>query len=196
MIRTNNKSISSNEVTAVCEDKQGFIWAGTSVGGLNRFDRNTGEFEHFIHDVADKKSISGNRIICLYVDKKSNLWIGTFGGGLNRWIPEHNSFEQYSVKEGLPSNIINYITEDVSGNLWITTDKGLCVFNVESKSFKNYDVNDGLQGNEFFNGAGYVSKVSRSIYIGGVNGFNIFNPDDLSVQSRLSNIVFTDFKII
>jgi signal transduction histidine kinase/ligand-binding sensor domain-containing protein/DNA-binding response OmpR family regulator len=191
----NKKSISADEVTVVCEDNHGFIWAGTSVGGLNRFNRNTGEFEHFIHDVSDKNSISGNRVIYLYVDKKSNLWIGTFGGGLNRWIPEHNSFEYYSVKDGLPSNIINYITEDASGNLWITTDKGLCVFNVESKLFKNYDVNDGLQGNELFHASGYASKVSRNIYIGGVNGLNIFNPDDLSIQSRLSNIVFTDFKI-
>ena len=191
----NKQSISSDEVTAVCEDNQGFIWAGTSVGGLNRFNRNTGEFEHFIHDVSDKKSISGNRIIYLYVDKKSNLWIGTFGGGLNRWIPEDNSFEYYSVKDGLPSNIINYITEDASGNLWITTDKGLCVFKVESKSFKNYDVNDGLQSNEFFHASGYTSKVSRNIYIGGVNGLTIFDPSDLNVQSRLSNIVFTDFKI-
>ena len=191
----NKKSISSDEVTAVCEDDQGFIWVGTSVGGLNRFNRNTGEFEHFIHNVTDKKSISGNRIICLYVDKKSNLWIGTFGGGLNKWILKNNFFEYYSVKDGLPSNIIDYITEDASGNLWITTDKGLCVFNVESKSFKNYDVNDGLQGNEFFHASGYASKVSGNIYIGGVNGLNIFNPDKLSVKSKLANIVFTDFKI-
>jgi ligand-binding sensor domain-containing protein/signal transduction histidine kinase/DNA-binding response OmpR family regulator len=191
----NRKSISTNEVTAVCEDAQGFLWVGTSVGGLNRFNRNTGEFDHFIHDVDDKKSISGNRIICLYVDKKSNLWIGTFGGGLNRWIPEHNSFEYFSVKEGLPSNIINYITEDKSDNLWITTDKGLSVFNFESKSFRNFDVNDGLQGNEFFHSSGYVSKVSDNIYIGGVNGLNIFNPDEFRTPPRLSNIVFTDFKL-
>ncbi|MBE0538311.1 MAG: response regulator [Ignavibacterium sp.] len=190
-----SKSISSDEATAICEDKNGILWVGTSVGGLNRFDRRTGVFEHFIHDVTDKKSISSNRILCLFVDKKSNLWIGTFGGGLNRWIPGNNSFEYYSIRDGLPSNIINYITEDAAGNLWITTDKGLSVFNVESKSFKNYDKNDGLQGNEFLHNAGYASKLNHNIYIGGVSGLNIFNPEDLITNTREPNVIFTDFKI-
>ncbi|HEX7357861.1 MAG TPA: two-component regulator propeller domain-containing protein, partial [Ignavibacteriaceae bacterium] len=191
----NTKSISSDESTAICEDKNGIIWVGTSVGGLNRFDPGTGEFEHFIHKVTDKKSISSNRIICLYSDKKSNLWIGTFGGGLNRLIQGSNTFEYFSVKDGLPSNIINYITEDLSGNLWITTDKGLSVFNEYSISFKNYDINDGLQSNEFLNGAGFKSKLNNHIFIGGVNGVNIFNPENLNSNTKKPNVIFTDFKI-
>ena len=191
----NDRSISSNEVTTVCEDKNGFIWAGTSVGGLNKLNPLTGEFDHFTHDVLNKKSISGNRIICLYVDRKSNLWIGTFGGGLNKYNPEDNSFEYFSTRNGLPSNTINFITEDSHGNLWITTDKGLCVFNPESNTFKNFDVNDGLQGNEFIHGSGYLSKRAGNIYLGGINGLNIFNPDYINTQSKISNVVFTDFKV-
>jgi hypothetical protein len=131
----------------------------------------------------------------LYLDRKNNLWIGTFGGGLNKWIPEEKSFQYYSTEHGLPSNIINHITEDELGNLWISTDKGLSVFNVELNTFKNYDVNDGLQGNEFIHGAGYVSKQNGNIFLGGINGLNMFNPTDLKTRSKLSNIVFTDFKV-
>ena len=193
--KENNKSISSNEVTSICEDKNGYIWAGTSVGGLNKLSRNTGEFEHFTHDVANKESISANKIICLFVDHKSNLWIGTFGGGLNKYNPENNSFKYFSTENGLSSNIIKFITEDSNGNLWITTDKGLCVFNVESNIFKNYDMNDGLQANEFIHGSGYLSKINGNIYIGGMKGLNVFNPADLNTHSKFSNIVFTDFRI-
>ena len=191
----NEKSISTDEVTSVCEDENGFIWAGTSIGGLNKLDRNTGLFERFTHKVKDKNSIAGNRIICLYLDRKNNLWIGTFGGGLNKWLPEEKSFQYYSTDHGLPSNIINHITEDEIGNLWISTDKGLSVFNVELNTFKNYDVNDGLQGNEFIHGAGYVSKQNGNIFLGGINGLNMFNPADLKTRSKISSIVFTDFKV-
>jgi signal transduction histidine kinase/ligand-binding sensor domain-containing protein/DNA-binding response OmpR family regulator len=191
----NEKSISAIEVTTICEDRQGFIWAGTSIGGLNKFDRDNKEFKHFLHDVKDRKSISSNRIICLYVDKRSNLWIGTFGGGLNKWIPENESFEFFTTADGLPSNVINYITEDLSGKLWISTDKGIALFDTELNKFKNYDVNDGLQGNEFIHGAGFVSKRNGNIFLGGINGLNMFNQADLKTRGKTSNIVFTDFKV-
>lgn len=191
----NKKSISTNEVTAICEDKHGLIWAGTSTGGLNKLNPATGEFERFVHEVSDINTISSNRIICLYIDKKSNLWIGTFGGGLNKWNPDSNSFEHYTTENGLPSNIICSILEDSSGNLWISTDKGVSIFKVELNSFKNYDYNDGLQGNEFLQNAGYKNKNNNYIYFGGVNGISFFNPNELNTSSKLSDVAFTDFKI-
>lgn len=191
----NEKSISSNEVTAVCEDSEGFIWAGTSIAGLNKMDPVTEQFERFSHDISDITTISSNRIICLYIDRKNNVWAGTFGGGLNKWISESNSFEHYTTENGLPSNIINSIVEDTAGNLWISTDNGISVFKVESNSFKNYNYNDGLQGNEFLQGAGYKSKRNENIYFGGANGLNILNPNDFKMGSKISEIVFTDFKI-
>jgi signal transduction histidine kinase/ligand-binding sensor domain-containing protein/DNA-binding response OmpR family regulator len=191
----NPKSISTNEVSVIRKDNNGFIWAGTTTGGLNRLNVSTNEFERFTHNVSDINSISSNRIICLYIDKKLNLWIGTFGGGLNKWIPETSSFIHFTTEDGLPSNIICSIVEDNNGNLWISTDKGISVFKIDSGTFKNYDFNDGLQGNEFLQNAGFKSNSTGNIYFGGVNGFNIFNPDDLNIKGKISDIVFTDFKI-
>jgi signal transduction histidine kinase/ligand-binding sensor domain-containing protein/DNA-binding response OmpR family regulator len=191
----NSKSISSDEVSTVCEDSQGFIWAGTTTKGLNRLNPSTKEFERFFHDVNESNSISSNRIICLFIDKKSNLWIGTFGGGLNRWQPETNSFEHFTNKDGLPSNIINSIVEDQFGNLWISTDKGISLFRVDEKTFKNYDVYDGLQGNEFIQSSGFSSATDGKIYFGGVNGLNIFDPQKLYEKSEPANLALTDFKI-
>jgi signal transduction histidine kinase/ligand-binding sensor domain-containing protein/DNA-binding response OmpR family regulator len=191
----NSKSVSTDEVTAVCEDKQGFIWAGTSIGGLSRLDPGNGDFERFTHNISDINTISSNRIICLYLDKKSDLWIGTFGGGLNKWNPESKSFIHYTTANGLPSNIICSILEDSFGNLWISTDKGISKFNSELNTFKNYDYTDGLQGNEFLHGSGFKSKTNNHFYFGGVNGLNIFNPNDFNAPGKLSDIIFTDFKI-
>lgn len=191
----NKNTISSNEISAVCEDSKGFIWAGTTTKGLNRINPATNEIETFSHIASDVTSISSNRINCLFIDKKQNMWIGTFGGGLNKWISETNSFEHFTSKDGLPSNIINSIVEDKFGNLWISTDKGLSLFRVSEKTFKNYDVDDGLQGNEFLQSSGISSTYDGKIYFGGVNGLNFFDPQKLYEKSKPAKLTFTDFKI-
>ncbi len=188
-------TISSNEISAVCEDSKGFIWAGTTTKGLNRINPATGEIETYRHTVSDVTSISSNRINCLFIDKKQNLWIGTFGGGLNKWIRETNSFEHFTSKDGLPSNIINSIVEDRFGNLWISTDKGISLFRVSEKTFKNYDVDDGLQGNEFLPSSGISGTADGKIYFGGVNGLNFFDPQKLYEKSKPAKLTFTDFKV-
>lgn len=188
-------TLRTDEVTSLCEDNDGNIWAGTSIGGLSKLNITTGKFESFLHNVTDKNSISSNRINFLYIDRKSNLWIGTFGGGLNRWKPESNSFEHFTNKDGLPSNIINSIVEDPFGNLWISTDKGISLFRVEERTFRNYDVYDGLQGNEFIQSSGFSSAINGKIYFGGVNGLNIFDPKKLYEISKPAKLTLTDFKI-
>ncbi len=190
----NDQSISANEVTAICEDNDGYLWAGTSIGGLNRLDPRTGVFEHYKHSTGDVNSLSSNRIICLYIDRRLNLWIGTFGGGLNKWQSDKNSFRQYTTNDGLPSNIINSIVEDPTGNLWISTDNGLSVFNISSNEFRNYDVKDGLRDNNFLQNSGWVSTTNGLIYFGSSKGLNFFRPGELET-SLISDLVFTDFKI-
>jgi ligand-binding sensor domain-containing protein len=50
---------------------------------------------------------------------------------------------------GLPNNSVVGILADDEGNLWLSTGKGLSKFNPKTETFRNYDVSDGLQGNEF-----------------------------------------------
>jgi len=70
-------SISGNGINAICEDHNGNIWIGIlgslwDMGsGLNRFDRNTETFTHFVHNPADTNSINSNSIINIYEDKCS-----------------------------------------------------------------------------------------------------------------------------
>ncbi|QQS34842.1 MAG: response regulator [Ignavibacteriales bacterium] len=194
-IPNDSTSLSSNEIAAICEDGYGSIWAGSTTGGLNRLNRQTGRFERFTHDVTNLNSLTSNRVICLYVDSKAQTWIGTFGGGLNLWKPETKSFTHFTTMHGLPSNIINSIVEDTDGNLWISTDKGISKFIVSENLFKNYDVNDGLQGNEFIQNAGYASKITGMLYFGGKNGLNIIDPKNLNTKTKPANIVLTDFRI-
>ena len=52
------------------------------------------------------------------------------------------------------------------GNLWISTDNGLTKFTPATGTFRNYDVSDGLQGNEFNGGAAFQSPDTEVFFSG------------------------------
>ncbi|MCP5053987.1 MAG: response regulator [bacterium] len=190
----NPRALSSNFIRTIHQDPGGVFWIGTKGGGLNRFDETTGAFTHFRHQPGNPNSLSYDTILSIHRDKEGIYWIGTEGCGLNRFDPETGNFTLFTGREGLPDNTIYDIVEDNDGNLWLSTNRGLSKFNLSQKSFKNYDVNDGLQSNEFNSGAAFKSK-SGEIFFGGVNGFNGFYPRRIKDNPVEPRILITDFKI-
>lgn len=71
---------------------------------------------------------------------------------------------------------------------------GLSRFNKQSGEFVNFTVSDGLQSNQFSLTASIVGKDGMFI-LGGVGGINVFYPDEVVKSSKISHLVFTDFKI-
>ncbi|MDX1678561.1 diguanylate cyclase [Arsukibacterium sp.] len=62
-------------VTAMVQDKQGYMWLGTQ-GGLARFDGH--QFRVF--NTANTPQLQSNLITALYIDSQQRLWIGTVNG--------------------------------------------------------------------------------------------------------------------
>lgn len=191
----NNKNPSAVEVTAICEDEEGYLWFGTSTGGLNKFDKETQTFTFYKHHPDKASGIGSNRIVTIYLDSKNILCVGTFGGGLNLYDRQTESFIQFTEKDGLAGNTVMAITEDRNGNLWISTNNGISKFDPSKKLFKNFDTNDGLQAKEFNANSVYYDAQSNLIYFGGVNGLNIFNPEKIRDNPFKPEIVITDFKL-
>src|SRR6185503_19723048 len=71
---------------------------------------------------------------------------------------------------------------------------GLARFNPRTKTFRNFDKSDGIQGNEFNSGASAQTADGRLIF-GGPNGINIFDPNAIQDDSYASPIVLTDFQL-
>lgn len=186
------ESLSNNFIYTICEDHLGYIWIGT-LDGLNKFDRKTKTFICYKFEPSDSSSISNSEIMSIYEDRSKNLWIGT-PAGLNKFNREKNSFTYYMEKDGLPNDLIYAIEEDHEGNLWLSTNKGISKFNPRTEEFKNFDVNDGLQSNEFNLGASFKNS-EKLLFFGGINGFNLFHPEDIKENPYKPPILFTDFKI-
>jgi anti-sigma regulatory factor (Ser/Thr protein kinase) len=121
------------------------------------------------------------------------LWLGT-SRGLNKFEKENDKFSYYTEKHGLPNNVINGILEDKNGHLWVSTNKGLSQFDPMSETFKNFDAQDGLQSNVFGLNANCMLE-SGQLAFGGINGFNIFDPSDITSNAYIPDIVITDFNV-
>lgn len=186
------KSLSSDNINSLLTDSEGNLWVGTNDGGLNLFDAKTNTFTSYKYD-RSKNSISNNTALDLLEDHAGNIWICTFDG-LNRFDPKTGRFSSFKIKDGLPNNYTYAVKEDNKGNLWISTNNGISKFNPSTKTFKNFTVDDGLQADEFKPHAALKTN-DGTLYFGGVNGFNVFDPGKITATIYNPPLILTDFQI-
>ncbi len=190
----NDNSIASNAILTTIQDRERNIWIGTWGNGLDKYNPLTQKFSHYTYNSKDPKSINSNSILSLCEDISGNyIWIGTNGDGLNKLDTRTGKFKHYTVKEGLPNNIVYGILSDDEGNLWLSTNKGICKFNPVKNSFLYYSVKNGLQSNEFNQNA-YFKNKKGEMFFGGINGFNVFYPKEITMNKYIPPIVITSFK--
>lgn len=193
---TTSNGLSSNYIYTVLEDSKGSIWVGTEGGGVCVLNTATGISKTYTRD-EKTNSISSNSINHIYEDKQGIFWLATTNG-LNRFDPTTEHFDHYFEKDGLPNDYIYCILPDSKGNLWMSTNKGVSKFNPAIKNengsaFRNYDVNDGLQGMEHNQGAFFKSKTGE-MFVGGVNGLNTFFPENIKDNANIPKVWITSYK--
>jgi len=185
-------SLSSDNINSLLGDSRGNLWVGTNDGGLNLFNATSNTFKTFKYD-ASKNSLSNNSALDLFEDHSGNIWICTYNG-LNRFDPKTNKFTVYKARDGLPNDYAYAIREDDNNNLWISGNNGLSRFNPRTKRFRNFTTDDGLQADEFKPHSA-VKSHDGTLYFGGVNGFNMFDPDRITQSVYDPPLRLTDFQI-
>ncbi len=190
-----NNSLSDDRVYTILRDSKENFWIGTYGGGLNKFDEKTGKFEVFFPDPNNPQSKLNEKILSIYESLSGLLWIGTSGGGLNQYNPLTKSFKNYSLPQGLTSSVIYGILEDSKSNLWLSTDDGIFLFNTTSEKFIQFGIEDGVQSLEFSGGA-YFKDSNGIMYFGGINGFNYFNPDSITINEYVPPVVVSNIKVM
>ena len=65
-----------------------------------------------------------------------------------------------------------------AGRLWISTKKGISRFDPRTETFRNYDVSDGLQGDEFSRGCHQQGRNGEMFFCGS-DGITAFSPEDI-----------------
>ncbi|MEP6901465.1 MAG: PAS domain S-box protein [Actinomycetota bacterium] len=132
---------SNKSVSSFVEDGRGNLWCGFYEGGLARF--SGGRFTEFV----PVEDVTTGVITALHLDQDGRLWLTSSLNGLSR-VEDLNApnlnFVRYTTENGLSSNNVRSITEDVFGNIYAGTARGIDRLSPATNHIKHYSVNDGL----------------------------------------------------
>lgn len=181
------------------EDKT--IWIGTRAG-LNKLVISDDGVPS-MHRVTMPNSVgaAGASIFvsAIHRDRQGRLWVSTLGDGLYSMLSgrhgnETPAFKNYnSTNSGFLNNELESILEDDDENLWIG-GYGISKLDTESMNVTLYTERDNLQSNFFKIWAAYRMKDGKMAF-GGVNGFNIFHPDNIDSRKICPKTVVTSVYI-
>ena len=173
--------LSDNHVWSILQDRQGFMWFGTDLGGLNRYDGH--EVKVYSHDDRDPRSLAHNFVWVLYEDRAGTLWVGTNGGGLDRYDRETDTFDHYrhdpTNPRALPHDNVKSLFEDAAGDFWVGTDGGLARMDRRAGTFSvfRHDPADpaSLRGDRIF--SILQDRHSGHLWLGAMHsGATVFDP--------------------
>ncbi len=163
------------------------LWLGTRGGGINKFDITSECFQQ-IHEIDSTLSLTNNDILYLTKGDSASIWVGT-SYGLNRLFPADipPSIMEYTDHNGLPNNTIHGILKDENGNIWASTNQGISFINLSSGKITNYSSRNGLQNDEFSDGAIFKDKAGW-LYFGGVSGLNYFDENKIHLRDHIPTL--------
>ena len=186
--------VSDKFIRAVYEDSKGNYYIGCFLeGGLIKINPNTKEYKIYKNIVNDDSSISNNSIRYINEDLYGNILVGT-SHGINILNLSTDKFNHYTEKDGLINNTIYGILVDKNNGIWMSTNAGISKLSTEDATFKNFTITDGLQSNEF-NGRACFKSKDGNMYFGGINGFNVFNSQDIELSTFEPKVIFDNFEI-
>lgn len=181
----------TDKVSAIIQDHSGRIWIGTGINGLYSYNIRTKKISSYQRS-DHPNSLTKNVITTLAIDSKRRLWVGTYGQGLCRYNDETDDFTRYDHLK-LPNKIITSIIPK-GDLLWISTNKGLAVYNPEMEYLKTYSKSNGLYNEQFTPNSGLESSDGR-LFLGSTDGFCCFFPQDLRENTYNPPVILTNMTI-
>jgi len=189
-----NAGPASDIIFSLTKDQKGRIWMGCRYGGVSILDPKTETFTTIRADNTDT-GLSHSDVLYVLSDSRHQMWIGT-SFGLNM-IPEDfegRSFKRLTVAQGLPNNTIHGIAEDSQGMIWVSTNNGLARIIRDNNEVIRFSENDGLQSNEFSDGAVWKSP-DGTLFFGGIYGFNYCESWKILINTAQPNLQVTGLQL-
>lgn len=178
----------------VFEDKDGVVWFASMGTGVMKYNPKDKTFVRYNYEEDRKNGLTSNSISSVMQDSNGRIWISTDRGGVSRYNPQTDDFTTFSIKDGLPDDVVYKILEDDQGNLWFGTNKGLVRFNPDTKYVRVYTTKDGLLGNQFNYKSALRGKDGK-FYFGGIEGLVAFDPHSSERPNTVASVYITRFSI-
>lgn len=138
-------SPSGNNYRSIFQGKNGFIWLGCDIRGVNYFEPDKNYFRTVFPfpDRLDERERAVGRAIT--EDKDGNLWMGNHDGVV-RYDARNGQYITWRNEEGkspvIYSNLVRSILCDDENNIWIGTGDGVNRYNNRTKKMEFIDSKD------------------------------------------------------
>lgn len=154
---------------------------------LQAASNNVPSSEYIFDHISSKNGLTGNIVRAIYKDKRGYMWFGLENSlncydGYNIKVFRHNPLDTNSLSSGAVCSI----KEDASGNLWIATKDGACIYNYKTETFQKHF--DAVKFNAF-NRAFYLTRNNDFLLIT-TNGIYALDNKKFNFKSYLTDTIF------
>ncbi len=192
----NPKALSDEMIYSIFEDPDEIgksVWIGTDKGGLNYFNRETGNYTSYKNDPFDPNSISHNSVRKIYKNYYGEIWIGT-SRGIMIFDKQRNHFKYFDgMKDQFMKIDVRTIFDDPiqpERYMWIgNTGRGLIRFDRQKKSLEliSDNINDEIHLSNRLIRAAYGDS-NGIIWIGTLGGgLNKYDPQNKTIKYYLND---------
>lgn len=134
---TTNKS----RITSIISDSEKNIWLGTYGSGAYKYNGKS------LSKYSTENGLGDDYVYTLYEIFPGNIWLGTDAGITivnEKSKDEKGKFPRITTKNGLPDNIVQIISKDKTGKIWITMrDSGFCNYDLAEKKIIRPEIKGG-----------------------------------------------------
>lgn len=184
----------NNSIYQISEDpKTGNLILASFRGGIQIFNPNTERFISLKHHVNDSTSIGNNNVMCMTWIADDSLLIGTYGGGMDILDIRSKTAVHITEEQGLVNNAVYGILYNGNGEAWVSTNNGICRYNIYSRDVVAFRTEHYLQNTEFNEGA-FTKSNNGYFYFGGVSGFNYFKPNEIAYDTDEPPLLITEIR--
>ncbi|MCJ8291599.1 MAG: SpoIIE family protein phosphatase [Crocinitomicaceae bacterium] len=166
-----------NAIQTVMVDHLGDIWIGT-------YSRFVYKITEIGIDQIELVDVGQLQVKCIVEDLEYHVWVGTAESGVFKL--EKGKIEHFSMRDGLNSNYIYSLKNDVNNNMWVGHRGALSKILVKDNSITTYDYNFGIQGQ--INTRAMSLDRNYDLWIGTDNGAIQYNASK-DVNNELPPII-------
>ncbi len=174
------QGLSNNTINFTLMDKAGRIWIAVA-NGIDVYDPQNKTVKHLgrPQGLIDTRDGSESIIDFMCLDRQGRVWISLFYGGIDVIDPETGSIRNLNNLQGLRDIADKELLPDDKGNIWIGTDRGVYIADLENQTLTSISEAQGVIKNQLFS----LLKYHGRVYAGTNKGITVVTPPAAGISS-------------
>lgn len=179
-LKIGNNLLEIKKVNAGFIDSRNNIWLRTAKGVLV-YNKQSGFNKLFQHDPQNTNSLLSNSALDINELKNGEIIIATVVGFSILKDAKSGIFKNYTKSNSFKNSVVYSVIPDNNGNVWMTTNYGIYVFDPRKETFTCFDSESGGFLNEY-NSNGFYFSGSGNMFFSGIGGVVEVDPNTIGAK--------------